>query len=117
MGDLVSTTPKPISRDGPSGENSKRILQEAVASTWPSMVSKSPDTFPSETLPPLELDSRPMFAFESMVFKRDQSSNAISFAIHAVIITLVLSLALRTHTVIAMSRNTIVTQVDFKPYT
>jgi len=94
MGDFVSTTLKPISRDGPSDEDSNS----------------------SKKLPLLELDSRPIFAIDPFVFKRDKSSSTISFFIHAAIITLILSLVLKAHTVITKAPDTIVTQVDFKTY-
>lgn len=117
MSDPVLTTPTPISRDGPSSKSSRRTLQEAVALAWPSTASNLPDASLSNALLPLEATSRPIFAIDSLTFKRDQSSSAISFAIHAVMIALLLSLALRAHTVITMSPETIVMPVDFKPYT
>jgi TonB family protein len=83
---------------------------------WPSVASNLPDASSSETLLPPELASRPIFAIDSLTFKRDQSSSVISFVIHAVMIILLLSLALRAHTMITMAPDMIVTPVDFKPY-
>jgi TonB family protein len=103
MSDQVSTTATPTSRDGPSGENLGRKLQGEVAVDWPSIPSKMADASSSETLPPREWDARPIFAVDSLTFKSDKSSRAISFVLHAFMITLVLLLALRTHGVIAAS--------------
>jgi TonB family protein len=75
-----------------------------------------PDASSSETLVSPELASRPIFAIDSLTFKSDQTSSVISFVVHAVMITFLLSLALRAHTMITMSPETIVTPVDFKPY-
>jgi TonB family protein len=57
---------------------------------------------------------RPIFAADLLVFKRDPTSNAISFAIHVVVIVLVLFLALKTHTIVTQAATTIVTPVDFR---
>jgi periplasmic protein TonB len=116
MGDLAQTTLTPISRDGPSGESLGSKLQGAVALAWPSIASNLGGPASSETLPP-EWASRPIFAIDSLTFKRDQSSSAISFVIHAVMITLLLSLALGAHKIIPMPTDTIATPVDFKLYT
>ena len=117
MSDLVSTTPTPISFDGASSKNSRRTLQEAVALSWPAIASNLPDPPSSETKLSQEWAARPIFAIDSLTFKRSRSSSAISFVVHAVAITFLLSLALRAHTMIATSPETTVTPVDFKPYT
>jgi len=114
MSDLISTTPTPTSRDGPSGESLRRKLQEAAALAWPSIALSLADASSSETLPSPEWASRPIFAVDSLTFKSDQSSRVISFALHAVMITLLLSLALKAHTVITAPSETIVMPVDFK---
>jgi protein TonB len=117
MGDLAQTTLTPISSDGPSGESLGRKLQGAVALAWPSIASNLGGPTSSEALPPPDWASRPIFAIDSLTFKRDRSSSAISFVIHAVMITLLLSLALGAHKMIAVSPDTIATPVDFKLYT
>jgi TonB family protein len=63
---------------------------------------------------PTPATSRPIFAADPLAFKRDQTSSAISFVVHAVVITLVLTLALKAHTVVTPERTTIVMPVDFK---
>lgn len=117
MSDQVLTTATPTSRDGPSGVSQGRKLQGTVAVTWPSVASKLADESSSEILPLKEWDERPIFAVDSLTFKSDQSSRAISFVLHAFMITLVLLLALKTHSVIAASPETIVTPIDFKSFT
>jgi TonB family protein len=107
MEDLVTTTPNPIPRGRPIDEDAKRILQEEVASSRAGMKSN---------LPVLEVASRPIFAVDPLEFKRDRTSSAISFVIHAVVITLVLSLALKAHNVITRPTQMIVTPVDFNAY-
>jgi TonB family protein len=54
-----------------------------------------------------------MFAANQLDFKGDPRSRAISFAVHAVAITLVLLLAIKAHTVV-MTQTASVTPVDFK---
>jgi TonB family protein len=117
MGDILSTTPNPISHDKLPSESSRRLLQEAVASAWPSLAANLPDTATSETVVPLAFASRPIFAIDPLVFKRDPASSAVSFIVHAAIVTLVLAMALKVHTVVMLPPDTIVTPVDFKSYT
>jgi TonB family protein len=57
---------------------------------------------------------RPIFATDLNAFKRDPTSNAISFAIHVVVITLVLLLAVKARTIVMLQPTTVVTPVDFK---
>jgi TonB family protein len=59
------------------------------------------------------LPSRPIFTVDPLAVKRDKSSSAISFAIHVVAITLVLSLAIKARTSLA-PEPMVVTPVDFK---
>jgi TonB family protein len=54
-----------------------------------------------------------MFAIDSLTFKHDKTSSAISFAVHAVVIALVLMLAIKTRTIAMQEPSTIVTPVDF----
>lgn len=114
MGNLVSTTPKSILGGTLSGKSSSRMMQDAGASTWPSMGSHLPDGYSSNQLAPMEATSRPIFAVDSLAFKRDQTSSAISFVIHVVVITLVLSLAVKARTSMMLQPATIVTPVDVR---
>jgi len=98
MGDLVTTTPKTI----------------IGASTWPQMGSCLSDEIPSSKRAPLKAASRPMFAVDSLSFKRDRTSSAISVAIHVIAVSLLLALALKAHTVVTEQESTIVMPVEFK---
>jgi TonB family protein len=60
--------------------------------------------------------SRPIFAVDPLSFKRDKTSSAISFVFHAVVIVLVLTLALKARTIVALPVEATVIPVDFKPY-
>jgi len=62
---------------------------------------------------PGQSKSRPIFTADPLAFKRDNTSSAISLVVHVVIITLVVSLALKAHTIIALHPAAIVTPVDF----
>jgi TonB family protein len=88
------------------------MMQEAGASTWPSMGSHLPDSYSSTKVAPLEATWRPIFAADQLAFKRDQTSSAISFAIHVVVITLVLSLAVKARTSMMLRPTTTVTPVE-----
>jgi protein TonB len=90
--------------------------QETSAPALPSVASNLHDVYPSKP-PPLELVPRPIFASDPLEFKRDRTSSAISFVLHAVIICLVLALTLKSHTIVTLAANTIVTPVDIKAYT
>jgi periplasmic protein TonB len=83
---------------------------------WTSLPASLPDPSSLNSLPPPERAMRPIFAADSLVFKRDQRSSAISMVLHAAIIILVLSLAVRAHTVITQRANTTVTPVDLTSY-
>ena len=96
-------TPKPISGG-----------MLPVASKWGSMGSNQSDGNSSDKLGLLAATSRPVFTADPLAFKRDQTSSAISFAIHLVAITLVLSLALKARTVIMPQLTAIVTPVDMR---
>jgi protein TonB len=93
--------------------SSCNILADS-GSTWPSMASSLPDAVSSHNLPPLEQAIRPIFAIDPLGFKSDPTSRAISFAIHAAIITVVLTLALKVHTIVVPQPAMIVSPVDFK---
>lgn len=61
----------------------------------------------------MEATLRPIFAVDSLSFKGDPKSNAISFGIHAVVIVLVLSIAVNAHTIMPLQPTMIVTPMDF----
>ena len=59
------------------------------------------------------LNSRPILTVDPLAFKRDPASSAISFVVHVVVIVLVLSLALKARTIVALQPTTNVTPVNF----
>jgi periplasmic protein TonB len=114
MGNLVNTTSEPMLGGMLASTSSSRMMQDANAATWPSMSSNRSDSYSSNKLEPLDRPSRPIFSADPLAFKRDPTSNAISFVIHVVAITLILMLALKARTSIELERTTIVTPVEFK---
>ncbi len=90
------------------------MMQDASASVWPTMSNTRTDSYSSNKLAPSnEAAGVPIFATDLLSFKRDQTSNAISFVVHVVAITLLLSLALKVRNVV-IEPPTTVTSVDFK---
>jgi periplasmic protein TonB len=114
MGNLVTTTPKPMLGGMLSAKGSGRMMQDAGASTWPSMSLNKSDSYTANKLEPLEVASRPMFSTDALEFKRDPTSQAISFVVHVVAITLLLALALKVRTSIAVEPAVTVVPMDFK---
>jgi periplasmic protein TonB len=114
MDNLVTTPSKTISEGASSAKGFSRMMLNEGASTWPSTGPLLSEEFSSSALAPMEATWRPIFAADPLVFKRDPTSNAISFAIHVVVIALVLFLALKTHTIVTQAATTIVTPVDFR---
>jgi TonB family protein len=72
------------------------------------------DGYYSPIRAPYQSKSRPIFTANPLEFKRDKKASAISLVVHVVIIAVVLSLALKAHTIIALQPAAIVTPVDFK---
>jgi len=70
----------------------------------------------SRELAPLEPIGRPMFAADQLAFKGDPRSRAVSFVVHVAIITVVVMLTLKAHTIVTMAADTVVTPVDVEPY-
>ena len=116
MDNLLSTHLKSNPGGRLCSENSSHMLEDTSASTWPSIASTYSTPISATVLTPGELPWRPLFDSNQLVFKRDQRSSAISFVLHAAVISLVLSLALRARPVVTLPPSTTVTAVDFKPY-
>jgi TonB family protein len=114
MGDLVTTTSEPILGGAQSAKRFRRMMQHAGATSLPTSGLQLPDGLSSNEPAPMATVSRPIFAVDPLVFKRDPTSNVISFAFHVVVIALVLSLALKAHTIVTPENVTIVMPVDFK---
>jgi periplasmic protein TonB len=113
MSDLETTTPEMILGGTPLAKTSNRMMQDAGASARSAMGSHPPDGYSSHQPVQTRETWRPIFATDLNAIKNDSSSNAISFAIHVVAITLVLLLALKARTIVMLKPSTIVTPVDF----
>lgn len=116
MDNLFTTTPTPISGGSLSAKNSNLMLKDTNAASWPSMGLTFANPIAATVPTPVELPWRPLFAPDQLVFKRDKRSSAISFVLHAAVISLVLTLALKARTIVAIPATTVITSVDFKPY-
>jgi periplasmic protein TonB len=93
--------------------DSGRIDQSVCASSRPAMSLRPRDsTYPSIRAP-YRSPTRPIFTADPLAFKRDKKSSAISLFVHVVVVALVLSLALKVHTNIALQPAVIVTPIDF----
>jgi periplasmic protein TonB len=103
MGDQVTTNPELMLNGTPPVRNPGSV-RDISAPRWPSLDLSLTTGY----------SARPIFAIDSLTFKRDKTSSAISFAVHAVIITLVLTLALKVRTVVTAPPTTIAMPVDFK---
>jgi periplasmic protein TonB len=91
---------------------SRRMMQDAGASTWPSMGGHLPPIDTSDQRGPINSPTRPIFTVDPLAVKGDKTSNAISFVIHVVAITLVMALAMKVRTNMVL-QPTNVTHVDF----
>ena len=111
MSDLVGTTPESLLGGAQPRKNSSEMMLDA--SPWPTGGPRLPDTYLSTGAERMQGTVRPIFAIDPFSFKRDPKSNAISFGIHAVAITLILFVAVKAHTITPMQPTMIVTPVDF----
>jgi periplasmic protein TonB len=89
------------------------MMQDVNASTWMPLGTQVP-AYASSSQAAMMASSRPIFTVDPLAVKGDKTSSAISFVIHAVAITLVLTLALKVRTVVTLQPATTVTPVDFK---
>jgi periplasmic protein TonB len=117
MGNPVLTNANPNPRSVLSARNPTRIMGETGASTRPSMATSVPVASFSNGLVPQGQAWRPIFSTDPLSFKRDKSSSVISFAIHAVLICLVLSLVVKAHTIVTVAASTSITPLDLSIYT
>jgi len=90
------------------------MMQDGGVSAWPSMGTGLADEYSSDDLAPMRFSTQLMFATGQLDFKGDPKSRAISFAVHAVAITLVLTLALKARTIAMEQPAAIVMPVDFQ---
>ena len=114
MDNLTRSTPKSITAVVLTPKSSSRMMLDGGVSTWPPMGAHIPGAYSSNQRAPMTPASRPIFTVDPLAVKRDKTSSAISFAVHAVIITLVLTLAVKARTSFTLQPTTIVTPVDFK---
>ena len=89
------------------------MAQCVCASSRPATSLRPRDRNYSSIRGPYQSTSRPIFTADPLAFKRDKKSSAISLVVHVVIIAMVLSLALKAHTITALQPATTVTPVDF----
>lgn len=113
MGDPVTTTRKTMPGDMESSMDSSREIQAVCASSRPAVKPRAAAEYYTIVARPMRTNAQPIFTAELLEFKRDKKSSAISFAVHAVIIFMVLSLTLKNHTVVALQPAITVTPVDF----
>jgi protein TonB len=114
MTNMVTTNFKSITGGMLTPGGSRRTMQDAGASTWPSLGAHIPAEYISNQRTPMSPALRPMFTTDPLAVKRDKTSSAISFAIHVVAITLVLSLAMKVRTDVTLQPATVVTPLNFK---
>jgi protein TonB len=114
MGDLVTSTPKPILGIPLSRKSSSGAMRDDGSSTRPFIESYQDVRPPLNKLASKYAASRPIFAVDPLAFKRDKTSSAISFVIHTIVIALVLSLTLKARTFVTARPVVNVMPVDFK---
>jgi TonB family protein len=112
MGDLVTTNPNSILGGLGPAKSITKVVQDD--STRPDLGPRRSSAYSSSSVEPMEVPWRPIFASDTLTFKSDPKSNAISFGIHAVAITLLLWLALKAHTIVTTQTTVTVTPVDFQ---
>jgi len=88
-------------------------MRDADAATWQAIGSQLADGTSSNAPAQMAAFSRPIFTLDPLAFKRDPMSKVISFAVHFVVISLVLLLALKAHTIVTQASAVTVTPVDF----
>lgn len=111
---MATSTPKSITGGVLTPKVSSRMMQDAGASTWPPMGTQIPTGYSSNQRAPMRPASRPIFTIDPLAVKRDKTSSVISFVVHAVVISLILTLAVKARTSFTLQPATIVTPVDFK---
>ncbi len=89
---------------------------ETETSVWSSLFSNLRDTMSITKLPPLELTSTPIAVVDPMAARRSPASSAVSFVLHAGIISLIAWLALQAHNHVIVQPPVKVTHLDIAPY-
>ncbi|WP_158748706.1 energy transducer TonB [Acidobacterium sp. S8] len=92
------------------------ILLETDTSVWSSLLSNLGDAFSFKKQPPLELTSTPIAVADPMAVKRSPASSAVSFVLHAGIISLIAWLTLVAHNHVVVQPQVKVTPVDISPF-
>jgi TonB family protein len=113
MNNLTTASSKSIASGTLTPLVSRSMMRDAGVSTWPPMGAHTPAEYTTSQQAPMMPTSRPIFTVDPLAVKRDKTSSAISFAIHVVAITIVLSLAIKVRTSVTL-QPTVVTPVDFK---
>jgi len=116
MSNLSSRNFEPIGDNPYPGRRADRALQGADDGTGSLAASMPVEWLSVSDVARFDPISRPMFATDQFAYKGDPRSRAVSLVIHVVIITAVLMLTLKAHTIVTMAANTVATQVDVQPY-
>jgi len=99
----------------PTSVGSSRMMQDAGASTWlPGGPPIPAVAYAANSQAVMMATSRPIFTVDPLAVKGDKTSSAISFVVHAVAITLILTVALNVRSAVTLKPATLVTPVDFK---
>lgn len=93
---------------------SSRMMQDAGASSWlPGGPSIPTAAYATNSQAVMMGTSRPIFTVDPLAVKGDKTSSAISFVVHAVAITLILTVAWNVRSAVTLKPATLVTPVDF----
>lgn len=87
-----------------------------VEPVWKTLWNSIQDLFFPKKLPPLELTSQPIAVADPMAVKRSPVSSAIAFALHAILIALIILFALEQWHIREIKKKEQVTAVDIKPF-
>jgi len=112
MDNFATTSAKSIAGGALTPRDSSYMMQDAGVSAWPPMGAHTPAGYASNQPAPTMPAARPIFTVDPLAVNRDKASSAISFAVHVVAITLILSLAMTVRTTLQPAA--VVTPVDFK---
>lgn len=80
------------------------------------LISNLKDALFPTKLPPLQLTSQPVAVADPLKVRRDPTSSAISFVMHAAIITLILWGALEAHKHVVAPKQAVITPLYIRPF-
>jgi protein TonB len=114
MNNLFTAGSKSVTGGTLAPGGASRMMQDASASTWPLAGGHISSEGTSNLRGPMRAATRPIFTVDPLAVERDKKSSAISFVIHVVAITLILSLAMKVRSNIILQPATLVTPMEFK---